>query len=132
MQTEFAPTIGDLIAAYIYRYQFLDLFFREFRYTHSDLTEIEGMVLLEKMINSNLGEPDREYLHILDLSLEETHTDSTKDFIEKSFRDFVKRLHTLLFEKERERKLSGINSEDPQYLVIQSELIQKAKLIGLK
>jgi DNA primase len=132
VQNTFSPTIGDLIAAYIYRYQFLDLFFREFRYTHSDLTEIEGMVLLEKMINSNLGESEREYLHILDLSLEETHADSTKDFIEKSFRDFVKRLHTLLFEKERERRLSGINSEDPQFLVIQSELIQKAKLIGLK
>lgn len=130
--TTFSPSLGDLIAAYIYRYQFLDLFFREFRYTHSDLTETEGMVLLERMISSNLGESEREYLHILDLSLEEKHADSTAEFIEKSFRDFIKKLHSILFEKEREKKLGLINSEDPQFLLIQSELIQKAKSLGLK
>jgi hypothetical protein len=67
-----SPSLTDMIAGYIYRYQFLDLFFREFRYTHSDLTAIEDVGLLMRLLSNNLDDEDREQLRILDLILEES------------------------------------------------------------
>jgi DNA primase len=39
-QEKFSPSLPDLIAGYIHRYGFLDLFFREFQYTEADLKDI--------------------------------------------------------------------------------------------
>jgi len=110
----------------------LDLFFREFRYTHDDLTEVEDVALLIRLITNSLEDVDREYLKVLDLHLEEQNEKSTKEHIERSFIDFVKKLHTILLEKEREKRLMHISSDDPEYLSIYTELMQKAKSFGLK
>jgi DNA primase len=128
----FAPSLSDIIAWYIYRYQFLDLFFREFRYTHDDLTRIEGVALLIRLLTDSLQEEDQQYLKVLDLNLEERDERSTKEHIERSFIDFVKKLHALLLEKERESRLINISPNDSEYLSIHTELIQKAKNLWLK
>lgn len=127
-----SPSLTDMIAGYIYRYQFLDLFFREFRYTHSDLTAIEDVGLLMRLLSNNLDDEDREQLRILDLILEESQWESTKDVIERSFASFIKKLHALLLEKEKEIRFKDISTEDPRYLTLHSEFIQKAKQLWLK
>ncbi|MBP9779924.1 DNA primase [Candidatus Gracilibacteria bacterium] len=128
----FSPSLPDIIAGYIYRYQFLDLFFREFRYTNDDLTEVEDVALLMRLITDGLEDEDREYLKVLDLSLEEQNESNTKEHLERSFIDFIRKLHMFLLEKERQNRLASILPDDPLYLGIQTELMQKAKSLGLR
>ena len=59
-------TSPELLAGYISRYDLLDLFFREFRYTHDDLTGMEDVALLMRLLSDSLEEQDREYLRVLD------------------------------------------------------------------
>lgn len=121
-----------MIAGYIYRYQYLDLFFHEFRYTHHDLTVIKDTALLIRLLSNSLEEQDREYLRVLDLFLEENEDQKSKEHIERSFFDFIKNLHRELFQKESEVLLKNVAPEDPKYLAVHTQLIQKAKQLGLK
>jgi DNA primase len=87
---KYAPSLADLIAGYIYRYQFLDLFSASFVYTVADLMTDGDTALLSRMLLSALDTDDTEMLRIIDLHLESDHIDVNSDLIERSFGDLVR------------------------------------------
>lgn len=128
----FSPTLADTIAGYIYRYQFLDLFSREFRYTEADLTDIPEASLLHKVVYGTLDSDDQELLGVLDLHLEQDHIDANPGLIERAFRDLLRSLHQVLVENEKQKKLSNISPDSSEYLQILSEIMKKEVLLGLR
>jgi DNA primase len=129
--TTFQPTLIQLIAGYIRRYQLLDLFFREFQYTQEDLTSLEWSLLLQHILSDSSNTDDEEILSILDLYLEEVHTDSNPELVERAFRDLVRKLHIALLDIEKQLLLKDLNSNDPEYLVVYTQLANKAKMLKL-
>lgn len=121
------PTFSDLIAGYIFRYDFLDLFFREFRYNIGDLEHIEGAGLLSRLTSQNTDSSDNEALRILDLRLEEEHAFANPELIQRAFRDLLRILHIELLVREKNTLLSWIDPNSSEYLKLYSELIQKEK-----
>lgn len=121
------PTIPDLLAGYIFRYGFLDLFFQEFRYTGGDLEHIEGARLLSRLTSQTLDSDDTEALQILDLRLSEEHALANPELIQRAFRDMLRILHTELLAREKQTLLSWIDPNSSEYLKLYSELIQKEK-----
>lgn len=87
---KYSPSLADLIAGYIYRYQFLDLFSASFVYTVADLMTDGDTALLSRMLLSALDTGDTEMLRIIDLHLESDHIDVNSDLIERSFGDLVR------------------------------------------
>jgi hypothetical protein len=121
------PTISDLIAGYIYRYDFLDLFFREFRYTIADLEHIAGVALLGRLTSQNLDSDDSEALRILDLRLEEQHQSANPELIQRAFRDLLRILHLELLKVEKEKLLLSVDPNSAEYLRIYSDIVMKEK-----
>jgi hypothetical protein len=122
-----SPTISDLMAGYIYRYDFLDLFFREFRYTISDLDHIAGAALLGRLTSQNLDSDDSEALRILDLRLEEQHQSANPELIQRAFRDLLRILHLELLKVEKEKLLLSVDPNSAEYLRIYSDIVMKEK-----
>ena len=129
---KFSFSLPDLVAGYIYRYQFLDLFSSIFRYTTDDLTNGSDNGLLTRTLLGTLDPDDLETLRIIDLHLEEAHTDSHPELVERAFRDLLRSLHTSLLSLEKTKKLADIDPSSPEYLQIYSELLKKEKELGLR
>lgn len=127
----FSPSLSDLIAGYVYRYNFLDLFFREFQYTESDLTSLEDTLLLTRLLAGNLDPADIEALDIIDLHLEEDHAHANPELIQRAFRDIIRNFHARLLEKEKMQLLEGIDPQSSEYLRVYTEISNKAKSLGL-
>ncbi len=121
------PTISDLIAGYIFQYDFLDLFFQEFRYNTADLERVHGSGLLSRLTSQRLDSEDNEALHILSLRLEEEHALANPELIRRAFRDLLRMLHLDLLRLEKEALLTSVDTNSPEYLRLYSELIQKEK-----
>lgn len=127
----YSPSIPDIIAGYIFRYNFLDLFFREFRYTEADLTSFPDASLLTRLLASNLDSADTEMLNIIDLHLEEDHVHANPELIQRAFRDIIRNFHARLLENEKEQLLRMVDIHSPEYLEIYTKLSQKAKALGI-
>lgn len=127
----FSPSLPDLLAGYIFRYQFLDLFFQEFQYTQEDLTSLEGTALLICLLAGTLDPADVETLNIIDLHLEEDHSNASPELIKKAFRDIIRKLHARLLDREKQRLLQSIHPDSSEYIEIYTKLSQKAKTLGL-
>lgn len=125
--SQFFTSVPELIAGYISRYNFLDLFFREYQYTEADLTSIPDTSLLVRLITGNLDPADTERLSIIDLHLEEDHAHANPELIQRAFRDIIRNLHARLLEKEKEYLLDKVDIHSPEYLEIYTQLSQKAK-----
>lgn len=123
----YQPTIFDLIAWYIFRYDFLDLFFREFRYTNPDLEQLSNATLLYRLVSQDLDPSDHEALRILDLRLEEEHLTANPELIERAFRDLLRVLHMDLLKIEKEKLLSSLDTNSSEYLQVYTQLVQKEK-----
>ncbi len=121
------PSVADLLAGYIYRYDFLDLFFREFRYTISDLEHIAGAALLGRLTSQNLDSDDSEALRILDLRLEEQHQSANPELIQRAFRDLLRMLHLDLLKIEKQKLLLSVDPNSSEYLRIYSDIVMKEK-----
>jgi DNA primase catalytic core len=127
LQHSNTPTLPNLIAGYIFRYDFLDLFFREFRYTVGDLEYLEGARLLSRLTSRDTDSQDNEALRILDLRLEEEHALANPELIGRAFRDLLGILHLELLAREKQILLSWIDPNSSEYLRLYTELIQKEK-----
>lgn len=122
----FAPS--ELLAAYIWSYDFLDLFFREFRYTQDDLSREGNFSLLSAVISGTVRDPDdQERLKIISLSLESTHPDEDKAQMKKVCTDLLKNIHIELLIAEKNRALTHGESS----LSVQQLFIQKALTLGI-
>lgn len=126
-QTTKQTLVPDLIAGYIFRYNFLDLFFREFQYTVRDLEKLSHTWLLCHLTAQNTDSDDNEALNILDLRLEEEHTLANPELIQRAFRDLLRILHIELLAHEKQTRLSWIDPNSAEYLQVYTELIQKEK-----
>ena len=129
---KYEPSLGDLIAGYIYRYQFLDLFSNNFLYTVGDLTNETDTALLSKTLLSTLESDDIEMLRIIDLHLESDHINANPELIERAFRDLLRWLHSQLFVQEKQKRLEWIDPNSSSYLQIYTELSQKEKKLWLR
>lgn len=129
---KYAPSLPDLIAGYIYRYQFLDLFSANFVYTVADLTSIPDATLLSRTLCSTLEPDDTQMLRIIDLHLESDHIDANPELIERSFRDLLRGLHVLLLTCEKNQKLIGLDPDSDEVYILRSEFAKKEKLLWLK
>ncbi len=129
---KYAPSLSDLIAGYIYRYQFLDLFSTSFLYTIGDLTNGTDTALLSRTLLSTLESDDIEMLRIIDLHLESDHIDANPELIERAFRDLLRWLHASLFASEKQKRLEGVDINSSEYLQIHTELIEREKKLGLR
>lgn len=120
-------TVANIIAGYIYRYNFLDLFFREFRYTIPDLEGLDGTGLLCRLTSQTIDSEDNEVLRILDLRLEEEHNLANPELIQRAFRDMLRIIHMELLVREKKILLSWIDPNSSEYLKRYTELIKKEK-----
>jgi DNA primase len=121
-------TIGELLAWYISRYDFFDLFSREFRYTTEDLSEEGIFALLSHVISRDpLDSDDEERLKIISLSLEEKHPEEDRSTLEKATLQLIKKLHEILLVSEYKKSLATWAS----ILEIQRTYVQKAIALGL-
>jgi hypothetical protein len=124
---KYTPSLSDLIAGYIYRYQFLDLFSSNFVYTVADLTPVANAALLTRTLSSTLDADDVEMLRIIDLHLESDHMDANPELIERSFRDLLRGLHVLLLNQEKNQKLIGLDPGSDEVYILRSEFAKKEK-----
>ncbi len=125
-------TPAEFLAGYIIKYDFLDLFFQEFRYTQGDFPQEGSFSLLFSVISRQVRDPeDQERLKILALSLESQHPDEDQNQIRKAFSDYIKKLHTELLIRERDLALSLAEPGTPSSLETQQSFVQKAISLGL-
>ncbi len=125
-------TPAELIAGYIEKYNFLDLFFQEFRYTREELSWEGNFSLLSSIISWQAQDiEDEERLKVISLSLENQHPDEDKNQIQKAFSDYIKKLHTELLIRERNLALSHIEPGTSTSLETQQLFVQKAISLGL-
>lgn len=125
-------TPAELIAGYIEKYHFLDLFFQEFRYTREELSWEGNFSLLFSIISWQVQDTeDEERLKVIALSLENQHPDEDKNQIKKAFSDYIKKLHTELLIRERNLALSRIEPGTSASLETQQSFVQKAISLGL-
>ena len=121
-------TSSELLAGYIFRYELLDLFFREFRYTTDDLSREGNFSLLFSVISGRSLDPeDEERLKIIALFLEPSHPEEDTEQIYKACTDLLKILHTDLLIAERDRAIARGGSS----LSLEQSFIQKAISLGL-
>jgi DNA primase len=130
--TVYSPSLCDLVAGYIYRYWFLDLFLSEFRYTSADLTPLDWSVLMTHLLADTLDPQDQESLSILDLRLEEDHLNANPELITRAFRDILRTLHRVLISIEKEKRLEGISPDSNEYLQIYTDILTREKQMGLR
>lgn len=131
-EKSYSPSLSDLIAGYIYRYQFLDLFSTNFVYTVADLTNESGTTLLSRTLLSTLEADDIEMLRIIDLHLESDHIDANPELIERSFRDLLRGLHIALLTGEKNKKLIGLDPNSNEAFFLRTEFAKKEKQLWLK
>ena len=131
-EKSYSPSLSDLIAGYIYRYQFLDLFSTNFVYTVADLTNESGTTLLSRALLSTLEADDIEMLRIIDLHLESDHIDANPELIERSFRDLLRGLHIALLTGEKNKKLIGLDPNSNEAFFLRTEFAKKEKQLWLK
>ena len=131
-EKSYSPSLSDLIAGYIYRYQFLDLFSTNFVYTVADLTNESGTTLLSRTLLSTLEADDIEMLRIIDLHLESDHIDANPELIERSFRDLLRGLHIALLTGEKNKKLIGLDPNSNEAYILRTEFAKKEKQLWLK
>ena len=129
---KYSPSLADLIAGYIYRYQFLDLFSANFVYTVADLTNESGTTLLSRTLLSTLEADDTLMLRIIDLHLESDHIDANPELIERSFRDLLRGLHIALLTGEKNTKLIGLDPNSNEAFLLRTEFAKKEKQLWLK
>ncbi len=98
--SSFTPSILDLLAVYLWKYNFFDLFFEKFAYTIEDLSSIEGAWLLVRVLSEKLLDDDTETLNTIILYLEEANPSSSQDIQKKNMMDILNRIHGLLLAKE--------------------------------
>lgn len=122
----------ELLAGYISHYSLFDLFFREFRYTTDDLSRERNFSLLFDVLSNKTLEPDiQERLKIITLSIEQSHPDDDRTFIEKACIDLIKQLHTTLLIQERQRVLENLNPVEEEYRRQNLSFILKARSLWL-
>ena len=126
------PSLADLIAGYIYRYQFLDLFSDNFLYTVDDLKDNPDTVLLFRTLISQLETDDIEFLRIIDLHLESDYIDANPELIERAFRDLLRRLHTALLIFEKNKKLMHLDPNSDEAYILRTEFSKKEKQLWSK
>lgn len=131
-EKSYSPSLSDLIAGYIYRYQFLDLFSTNFVYTVADLTNESGTTLLSRTLLSTLEADDTLMLRIIDLHLESDHIDANPELIERSFRDLLRGLHIALLTGEKNKKLIGLDPNSNEAFFLRTEFAKKEKQLWLK
>ncbi len=103
-----AFTPWELLAGYIYRYDLFSLFFREFRYTTSDLSWERDFSLLARVISRDPLDPDtEERLQVISLFLEEKHLDEDMVLLEKATLQLIKKLHEALLVSEYKKVLTS-------------------------
>lgn len=129
---KYSPSLADLIAGYIYRYQFLDLFSASFVYTVADLMTDGDTALLSRMLLSALDTGDTEMLRIIDLHLESDHIDVNSDLIERSFGDLVRWLNIVLLNQQKENQLAKLDPNSTEAYILRTEFARKEKQLWLK
>lgn len=126
------PSPMDVLAGYIFTYWLFDLFFHEFRYTIADLSWERDFSLLFAIIShASLDDDVVERIKIITLTLEQTHPDWDRAFIEKATLDLIKRLHTLLIIRERQKLLDGLDPSQEDYRKNNLSMIIKARTLWL-
>lgn len=124
--------IAENIAWYIRSFHLSDLFSREFRYTLDDLTAVRDFdILIRVLRGEELDDTTNERLSLIELRLEDLHGESTTPVREKAFREWMTRLHTLLFLREKEHRFTEIPPEHPEYLSVYTSLLRRLKELGL-
>ncbi len=129
---KYSPSLADLIAGYIYRYQFLDLFSINFLYTVGDLTNGVDTALLSRTLLSTLGTDDIEFLRIIDLHLESDHIDANPELIERAFRDLLRWFNIALLLAEKNKKLTDLDPNSNEAYILRTEFAKKEKQLWLK
>ncbi|MBS9783932.1 DNA primase [Candidatus Gracilibacteria bacterium] len=120
--SEFVPTIFDIFAASIWKYNFFDLFFEKFAYTMEELSSLEGVGLLIRVLSEDFLDDDIEKLDTIVLYLEEKNPSISKQVQEKNTLDILQRIHGILLAKEFANKPANAPIEI---------FIKKAKSLGL-
>lgn len=120
-------TSPELLAGYISRYDLLDLFFREFRYTLEDFPKEGGFSLLFSVVSwQKLDTEDEEKLKIIDLSLESWHLDDATAATQACIQ-LIKKLHeTLILSLYQKELASG-----KPLLEVRNAFIPKARALWL-
>lgn len=124
--------IWDIIAGYMSTFSLFDLFSQEFRYTLDDLAEVRDFSLLTSLLLGEvLDEYKRERLILAELRAEEEWREKTESKRRETFLQLITKLHAELFQDERDRTLSNVQNDDPEYLALYSKLLNRAKSLGL-
>lgn len=122
----------EILAGYIFHYWLFDLFFREFRYTVDDLSWERDFSLLFTVVSRQEADMDTlERLKIITLSIEQSHPDDDRAFIEKATIDLIRQLHTGLLIRERKKALENLTPTDEEYRKQNLAFILKARSLWL-
>lgn len=130
---KFSPNPYSLLAAFIKKFNLLDLFFEKFAYTIEDIKAIPHTSLLYRIISqSELDESENEEMGIIEVYIDENFPDRHPDIISRQFFDLLKILHSELLEQEKIQKISNIPPDSPLYLQVYTELVVKARTLGIQ
>lgn len=125
-------TSVEILAGYIFHYWLFDLFFREFRYTVDDLSWERDFSLLSTVVSRQEADIDTlERLKIITLSIEQSHPDDDRAFVEKATLDLIRQLHTGLLIRERKKALADLSPIDEEYRRQNLAFILKARSLWL-
>lgn len=126
--------IYEEITAYLWLYNFFDLFLEKFEYNLDNIKACESLLILKNAILHKEGlfedwMVDVDRLKTIELFIEESNINLNKETITKKFLDLVLKLNKTLFEEEK-TKLDDQMKKDPKNSDILKEymnLIQKWK-----
>lgn len=123
---------ADILAIYIKKYHYFDLFFRLFQYTLDDLQNERSFSLLTSVLQHGVLDDDQEeYFRCIDLIIEEENISLSPDLIERKCSDLIQKLHVTLFQKECREAISSLPSSSPEYLLVYSQLLQRAQKLRI-
>lgn len=124
--------LPEKLAGYIAKFDFFDLFLKNFHYTVEELSWERDFVLLSKVVTrSPLDEDEWERLRLIEVIIEEETNTLSEALIAQTFHDMVRSLHKILFLKEKNQLLSSVSPDSGDYLRAYQTLTQRARELWL-
>jgi DNA primase len=125
-------SLFDRMSVYIEKFDFFDLFFRNFRYTTEDLSWERNFILLTSTLSrSPLDDDVRERKILTELVVEQEVENLSEAQIQQTFLDMIRSLHKILFLRERDTLLLSLDTSSTEYLISKKNMDDRARALGL-
>ena len=125
---------GETLIGYMCAYDFYDLFLESIDYTNVYFEAIPSHALIRSVLNAHttgwdLVDPDTQKALALEIESENEGVQSAA--LQIKFKEFLKRVNKLMFEREKQDLATSLDPSSSEYLQAYSSLLSRGKRLGL-